>query len=418
MNKIVCNLCGTSYPDTASQCPICGTAKADTNKSTAGSEGGYAYVKGGRFSKANVRKRNAGQKDLPRVVAPVKQDAPAAKPAKKTAPEAAPEKKKPAEPKSEEQESRGSNFLLVLIALLLVVAIIAVCAYIVKEYFLDDGPVGPNTGTTPTTTTQADRGPCTGLTLAVSSHTFTTPGETFMLSPKPVPANTTDTFRYESSDEAVVTVSENGIVTAVANGTATIFVYCGDQMVQFAVTCEVGVEPGTQPTGPSAPDAVLELNRTEFTLSGYGTSHDLYDGELDVTTILWTRSDEAVATVKDGVVMAVGNGNAVITAEYMGQTVTCKVVCTDVVVSDYKLGPDYGFGADYTISVGDTVQLYLTDQATGLRIQAENLTFSVSKEGIVTVNEKGKITAVASGTVIVTVTYGEMTFKATVRVIK
>ena len=308
--------------------------------------------------------------------------------------------------------------MLVLIALLLVVAIIAVCAYIVKEYFLDDGPVGPNTGTTPTTTTQADRGPCTGLTLAVSSHTFTTPGETFMLSPKPIPANTTDTFRYESSDEAVVTVSETGIVTAVANGTATIFVYCGDQMVQFAVTCEVGVEPGTQPTGPSVPDVVLELNRTEFTLSGYGTSHDLYDGELDVTTILWTSSDDAVATVKDGVVMAVGNGNAVITAEYMGQTVTCKVVCTDVVVSDYKLGPDYGFGADYTISVGDTVQLYLTDQATGLRIQAENLTFSVSKEGIVTVNEKGKITAVASGTVIVTVPYGEMTFKATVRVMK
>lgn len=416
MNKIVCNLCGTSYPDTASQCPICGTAKADTNKSTAGSEGGYAYVKGGRFSKANVRKRNAGQKDLPRVVAPVKQDAPAAKPVKKAAPEAAPEKKKPAAPKNEEKESRGSNFLLVLIALLLVIAIIAVCAYIVKEYFLDDGPVNPNPGSTPSTSTQTDRGPCTGLTLAVSSHTFTTPGETFMLSPKPIPANTTDTFRYESSDEAVVTVSDTGIITAVANGTATIFVYCGNQMAQFAVTCDVGVEPGTQPTDPPVPGVVLELNRTEFTLSGYGTTHNLYEGELDVTTITWTSSDEAVATVKDGVVTAVGNGNAVITAEYMGQTVTCKVVCTDVVVSDYELRTRYGMGDDFTISVGDMIDLYLIDKATGLRIQAENLSFAVSRDGVITINEKGRITAVGTGTVTVTVTYGDLTFKAIVRV--
>ena len=416
MNKIVCNLCGTSYPDTASQCPICGTAKADTNKSTAGSEGGYAFVKGGRFSKANVRKRNAGQKDLPRVVAPVKQEATAAKPVKKTAPETAPEKKKPAKPQNEEQESRGSNFLLALIALLLVVAIIAVCAYIVKEYFLDDGPVVPNNGTNQTTTAPVDRGPCTGLTLPVTSHTFTAPGETFMLSPKPVPANTTDTFRYESSDESVVTVSQSGVVTAVADGTATIFVYCGDQMVQFAVTCEVGVEPGTQPTEPSVPDVVLELNRTEFTLSGYGATYDLYDGELDVTTILWTSSNEAVATVKDGVVMAVGNGNAVITAEYMGQSVTCKVVCTDVVVSDYELRTRYGMGDDFTISVGDMIELYLIDKVTGLRIQAENLSFAVSRDGVITINEKGKITAVGTGTVTVTVTYGDLTFKSIVRV--
>ena len=80
MNKIVCDLCGASYPETAPQCPICGTAKSGAAKSTSGSETGYAYVKGGRFSHANVRKRNAGNKELPRVVAPVKPQKPAPQP--------------------------------------------------------------------------------------------------------------------------------------------------------------------------------------------------------------------------------------------------------------------------------------------------------------------------------------------------
>ena len=65
MSKVICDLCGTSYPETSNQCPICGTARPvqsvavnDTDKES----GGYTYVKGGRFSKANVRKRNQGVK--------------------------------------------------------------------------------------------------------------------------------------------------------------------------------------------------------------------------------------------------------------------------------------------------------------------------------------------------------------------
>lgn len=417
MNKIVCNLCGTSYPDTASQCPICGTAKTDENKTTAGGEGGYAYVKGGRFSKSNVRKRNAGQKDLPRVVAPAKKkEAPAERAVKKQEAESTPEKA-PAGSKNRQQESRGSNALLILIAVLLVIAIIAACAYVVKEFFLDDKPAGPNDGTTPPTTTLADQVPCTGLSLSLSSHHFTAVGETLMLSVKPTPENTTDPFRFVSSDERVATVDENGVVTAVANGSITISVYCGDQVALFNVTCDVGVEPGQDPP-PSLPNVVLELNRTEFTLTGYGAVHVLYDGELDATTILWTSSDETVATVKDGKVIAVGNGTATITAEYMGQTVTCTVHCEEVVLSNYELRTRFGRGDDFTISVGDSIELYLIEKESGLRVQAENLSFTLSKEGVITINSKGKISAVGTGTVTVTVTYGDQTFKAIVRVPK
>ena len=29
MNKVICDVCGTMYPDTAKQCPICGCAAAE-----------------------------------------------------------------------------------------------------------------------------------------------------------------------------------------------------------------------------------------------------------------------------------------------------------------------------------------------------------------------------------------------------
>ena len=63
MNKIICDVCGTDYPETAAQCPICGCASAGAQTS-AGNEAAdtderatHAPVRGGRYSKANVRKR-------------------------------------------------------------------------------------------------------------------------------------------------------------------------------------------------------------------------------------------------------------------------------------------------------------------------------------------------------------------------
>ena len=59
MNKIICNVCGTSYPENATQCPICGYVQtAETALTNDNTTSTYTYVKGGRFSKANVKKRN------------------------------------------------------------------------------------------------------------------------------------------------------------------------------------------------------------------------------------------------------------------------------------------------------------------------------------------------------------------------
>ena len=61
MSKVICDICGTSYPETATQCPICGCVRPAESTAVSDSDRehqGYTYVKGGRFSKANVKKRN------------------------------------------------------------------------------------------------------------------------------------------------------------------------------------------------------------------------------------------------------------------------------------------------------------------------------------------------------------------------
>ena len=58
----------------------------------------------------------------------------------------------------------------------------------------------------------------------------------------------------------------------------------------------------------------------------------------------------------------------------------------------------------------------MVDKETGVRISAEELIFALSKEGIISIDEDGKITALAKGTVTVSVTYGDHTLKCKVRV--
>ncbi len=431
MNKIVCDVCGTSYPEDAVQCPICGTAKTDSSKTASGTETGYAHVKGGRFSQANVRKRNAGKKELPRVVAPVKpQKEVAPKPDKEPVqpkPRRQPAERKPRQAapveKTKKETGRLTNFILAAIALLLVLAIVAVFVLIVKGQIDKLRPTEPSgsTGITPGTSSTVNAGiPCRGIRLALSEKTFGAVGEVFQITPIVTPEDTTDSIWYESADEKIATVDDKGIVTAVANGQVIIYVHCGQFMAECHITCEVGVDP-TEPsdpnaTNPSEPALQLVLKSDDISLTGYGDSAILYNGEIDPAQITWTSSDETVATVANGKVIAVGNGNATITAEYMGQTATCVVRCSNVVITDYELRTPFGLGNDFTIAVGDTIKLFMVEKESGKRVQPQDLTFTLSKEGVISIDANGKITALTTGTVTVTVTYGEHTLKCKVRV--
>ncbi len=392
MSKIICDLCGTSYPETESQCPICGTAKTDTSKQPAAEE--------------------------QPVVAPVK-------PAKK---EAEPKQTPPAKKakKEQEPEENRSNLGLIIVVVILLLAIIAVCAVIAVKFIGNENP-DPSGSSGSTQSTPAQTVPCTGITLSQPQLMFSAKNQVALLTATVTPANTTDEVIFISSDENIVTVNSTGTVTPVADGQATITVRCGEFTADCLVICEnMGVQnpPTTNPTDPPEPTdppipVELKLNRTDFTLSAYGQSHNLaagskYSGPEDPSKITWTSSKPEVASVTDGVVVALSPGVTYITAEYQGQTVKCKVICSKSVVkppeSDYKLSH-----VDFTMDVDDSpVRVSLVRKEDGGRVP--DVTFQSRDESICIIDEKGRVKAVGKGTTRVYVEYEGITYECIVRV--
>jgi hypothetical protein len=306
MSKIICDVCGTSYPETAEQCPICGCVRpADASSVAEGAEKkeGYTYVKGGRFSKANVRKRNGGP------VQPIVRE-------------------------SDDDEKEPTNKGLIITAVLLVVAILLLLVYVFFQFF--GGRDGAASKPTTPPSTEALVVECTDLQLDVRRIVFAEANESRMLYVDAYPQNTTDEILFESSDESIVTVSNKGKVTAIAPGEAYITVKCGTVSIVCDVECAFEVESTEETvdetTEVTEPTEVVELklNRSDITFSYQGESWILYNGEIPAEEIKWTSGNENFCTVENGRVVAVGHsGNyyATITAEYKGQKATCIIRC-------------------------------------------------------------------------------------------
>lgn len=128
-------------------------------------------------------------------------------------------------------------------------------------------------------------------------------------------SDATATVVWSSSDENVATVAE-GTVTAVAVGTATITAKVGE----VSATCEVTVKaPATLDISDAT--AALEAGATKQLTATKANTED---------AIVWTSSNEAVATVSDsGLVTAVQGGEATITATCGSLEATCVVTVSE-----------------------------------------------------------------------------------------
>lgn len=317
MSKIICDICGTSYQETAKQCPICGCVRpGDAQRVGDGGSGegkvstGYTYVKGGRFSKSNVKKRNKKKAENIDTV------------------------EKPEPNETNEPENR-SNRGLVITAVVLLLAIIGVVIYITIRFF---GPISnPNNGnaTTENVGNYEDLA-CTDIALDVETILFEQAGEARLLSVTLSPKNTVDKVTYKSEDPAVATVSDKGNIVAVGEGTTKITVTCGNVTKECIVTCQF-IEESTEtvpessetvPESSEAPAVVLKLNREDITFSYKGASWVLYDGSIPKNQITWSSDDESIVTFDNGKAVAVGGGTTYIHAEYEDQKVSCIIRCS------------------------------------------------------------------------------------------
>ena len=221
MSKVICDICGTSYADNATQCPICGcvrTAEAVVVEDTASENNGYTYVKGGRFSRANVRKRN--------------QMAAAAMKVKKVSAE-----KNEDENANTTTGNKRRGLIIVLACLLLVV--VSMFIYI-GVTISNQNPSQTGADTTPAEIS------CTQIVLSSLDVTMTQKGEVYKLEVTCTPADTTDQVTFsENSGGKIVQVDQSGNVTCVDSGKAVITVICGDLKKECRVTCTI--EEVTEP---------------------------------------------------------------------------------------------------------------------------------------------------------------------------
>lgn len=252
------------------------------------------------------------------------------------------------------------------------------------------------------------------------------------------------TIEWTTSDEKVVTVDATGLITAVGAGEADVTASAKDVNISSTTHVKVVITP----TGVEAPEALELVTNGENSknLDAKMTPEDATEVKL-----AYTSSDESVATVdENGLVTAVADGECTITtyvvadAPATAETATqeAAAVVTDeekttedenseatadsetVTVPDnldsaFGVVPE-GLSATTKVTVTTKVESITLDKTEGILNVGNTVTitatvapevatnpavtWSSSDESVATVDETGKVTAVAVGNATITAT--------------
>lgn len=184
--------------------------------------------------------------------------------------------------------------------------------------------------------------------------------------------------KWASSDKTVATVS-GGKVIGKRAGTVTITATANG----ISDTCIVTVT-----------DGLVSINEEKVLLYIGGTKTEtkqLKTNARKQDILIWSSSNDSIATVENGLVTAKGEGTAIIQVECNGKTDSCEVTVKNTIT---EIGEDTVFlrtkGADKTYQLNSSV--------TG---RSGSVKWTSSDNKVASVN-KGKVTAKKAGTVTIT----------------
>lgn len=125
------------------------------------------------------------------------------------------------------------------------------------------------------------------------------------------------TIEWSSSDPETVAVDAEGLATAIEYGEAVITAVCGE----YQAMCRVNV------VTPDVISVHLDKEELEMNIGGeYRLSYSLFPEEADADSVEWSSSDSKVVTVDNtGKLLAIAEGEAVVTIVVDGVEATCKV---------------------------------------------------------------------------------------------
>jgi len=190
--------------------------------------------------------------------------------------------------------------------------------------------------------------------------------------------NDTSGLSFESNNQAVLTVSSSGLVTAVSEGEATV-----------SVTSKENPEIVVIITVKVIKNYILTVPSTSVTMKIGDTESIVYTANDDLT---FTSSNNLIFTVDDeGVVTGLAEGTATLTIQFVDDpTVSETVEITVRKIISLSVSDD-----SKSLWVGGNVQLIASSN--------DAVTYTSSNQAIATINSSGMVTAVSAGTAIITV---------------
>lgn len=209
---------------------------------------------------------------------------------------------------------------------------------------------------------------------------------------------------YTSSDPNVLTVDENGNITAVGIGTAEVAMSSKDGKITTSKVVEVVVTPVSL-------DMVDRITLTKEKNSKAKLEAVVQPEDATHVEIEFTSSNEDVATVNsDGEINAVDVGEATITANIKETDLTAECVVTvvpdieSIELSDTSL----------KLKKDGTAQLTATANPDGASI--DGISFASDAPDVATVDKEGNVTAIADGKATITASVGDVSAECVVTV--
>ena len=216
---------------------------------------------------------------------------------------------------------------------------------------------------------------------------------------------------WASSDASVVSVDASGLVTAAANGSATITATSGSVSGTAAVTVAqvvsaVAVLPAADTLVAVGDTVRLVAEATDA--NGHGVAA--------IAEFEWSSSDTLVARVDDtGLVESVAEGEATVTATASEITGAAELTVVSPQPTTIALSPDT---VRFT-ALGQTEQLTAEVREQAGRVMAEAfVSWSSEDTLVVVVDSVGLLTAVGGGTTTVTVAAGDVSDNVVVTVVQ
>ncbi len=201
-------------------------------------------------------------------------------------------------------------------------------------------------------------------------------------------------FTFESSNESIATVNNEGVVTGVSGGIVTIKITSHDAQNYSDDSVEITVTVNKI-------DSNFGVDKSSFEVNVTANESIVITGDFD-GNITYTSNDTSVATVdENGAVTGVSSGTAKITVNATGSSRYNDAI-KYVEVTVKRIPSNFGVDEDsFGVDVKANKSIVVTGEFDG------NITFTSNDTSVATVDENGVVTGLTGGKAKITVKANE-----------